>query len=43
MSDESKDEEEDDEHAEKKNDLSNLDSFGEMREKMNLSRKRKGE
>ena len=43
MSDEAEDEEEDDEHAEKEDDLSDLDSFGEVREKVDLSRKRKGD
>ena len=40
MGDEAEDDEEDDEQAEKEDDLGNLDSLGEVREKVDLSRKR---
>ena len=43
MVDEAEDEEEDDEQAEQEDNLSNLDSFGEVMEKVDLSRKRSGD
>ena len=43
MVDEADHEEKDDEQAEQEEDLSDLDSFGEVREEVDLSRKRNGD
>ena len=42
MDDEAEDEEEDDEQAEQEDDLSDLGNFREVRENVDLSRKRSG-